>query len=110
MARANQTPVKHPSATKTAAVSFVPELYTGESLTGTPTVTSTPTGLTISNAQKNSTSVVINGQIVAANKAVLFSVAGGTSGTQYEITVSCGTDGTPAQTLVVECPLLVSDE
>lgn len=109
MTQAPQVQSKHPSETKTAGVSFVNLLESGESLTGTPTVSSAPTGLTISNVQKNSGAVTINGVSVAANKAVLFSVAGGSSGVQYELEVTCGTTGSPAQTLVVECKLLVSN-
>lgn len=109
MARTTQIPTKHPSETRTGGVSFVNLLESGESLSGTPTVSSTPTGLTISNIQKNSTAVTINGVSVAANKAVLFSVAAGESGVTYELQVQCSTDGSPAQTPLVECRLLVKD-
>jgi hypothetical protein len=109
MSKAKEIPIKHPSETKTAGVSFVNVLESGESLTGTPTVTSSPSGLTITNIQRNATAITINGASVAANKAVLFTVSGGKHGVQYELEVQCNTNGTPAQSPLVECKLLVQD-
>src|SRR4051812_28428419 len=103
MTKAREIPTKHPSETRTAGVSFVNVLESGESLTGTPTVTATPSGLTISNIQTNAVAVTINGASVAVGKAVLFSVAGGNNGKKYQLEVQCSTNGTLAQTPLVEC-------
>lgn len=55
----------------------IPELQAGQTITGTPTVTGSPSGLTIT------------GIAVAANGyQVGFTVAGGTNGTDY--TLTCG--------------------
>lgn len=109
MAKAPQRRIKHPDAVKNAAVSFASELEGAEVLTGTPTVTATPSGLTISNARVNTAAITIDGASVAIGNAVQFRVSGGTSGITYEIKVSCETDSSPAQTLVAECVLIVLD-
>jgi hypothetical protein len=107
MVKAPQIHTKHPSAVQNAAVSFDALLEPGETLTGTPTVTGT--GLTIDNARVSDVDLTVNGATVAAGRAIQFRVAGGNSGTTYEIRVTCDTTSSPAQTLVVECPLTVLD-
>jgi hypothetical protein len=99
--------VKHPSEVRNCAVSFVNVLDSGELLTGTPTVSATPTGLTFASIKVNTVALTINGATVAVGQAVQFKVTGGTSGVKYQIEVSCGTDATPAQTLYAELDLLV---
>jgi hypothetical protein len=95
---------------RNAAVSFVGKLDSGELLTGTPTVTVSPSGPTLSNKAVNTAQLTIDGQTVAIGQAVQFSVSGGTAGTSYVITVQCGTTATPAQTLEAFCNLkVVSD-
>ena len=106
MARAQQIPIKHP---RNAAVSFAAELETGETLTGTPTVTSTPSGLTIDNVRVNSADVAVAGRVVAIGEAVQFRVTGGASDKTYQLTVTCSTTAFPSQTLVAECILKVID-
>lgn len=90
--------VKSASETRVASVSFAQVLDSGVTLSGTPTVTGSPSGLTISSAQRNSSAVTINGASVAANTAVLFTAAGGSAGQTYTITVSVGTSA--SETLV----------
>jgi hypothetical protein len=99
--------VKHPSEVRNCAVSFDNTLDTGELLTGTPTVSGSPTGLTFANVKVNTAQLTINGATVAIGRAVQFKVTGGTSGVKYQIEVACGTDATPAQTLYAELDLLV---
>jgi hypothetical protein len=64
-------------------------LRQGEVLTGTPTITGS--GLTLSGEAVSSGPLVINGEAVEAAKAVVFTVTGGTDGTDYSIKVACGT-------------------
>lgn len=109
MVKAPQIHIKHPAAAQNAAVSFDGLLEEGEELTGTPSVSVLPSGLTIDNARVNSGELTVDGARVAANRAVQFRVSGGAVGTSYEIRVVCGTSSNPAQTLVVECPLTVLD-
>jgi hypothetical protein len=107
MVKAPQIPTKHPDAVKNGAVSFAGQLDDGEALTGTPTAAAA--GLTVDNVRVSTADLTVNGQTVPAGKAVQFRVAGGANNTTYEIKVTCGTTSSPAQTLVVECPLAVLD-
>jgi hypothetical protein len=109
MAKAPQVHSKHPLAAQNAAVSFDDLLEVAEELTGTPTVTSAPSGLTIDNVKVNVGALTINGVSVAEGRAVQFRVSSGTVGTPYQITVSCSTTSSPAQTLIAECNLNVVD-
>jgi hypothetical protein len=109
MAKAPQVHSKHPLAAQNAAVSFDDLLEAAEELTGTPTVTSSPSGLTIDNVKVSLAALTINGATVAEARAVQFRVSDGLAGTSYQITVSCGTTSSPAQTLVAECGLNVVD-
>ena len=89
-----------PNETLNHGIDFSGRLETAELLTGTPTVTISPSGPTLSNKQVNSTTKTINGVSLVAGKAVLFTVTGLTLGVDYTITASCGTDSTPAETVV----------
>lgn len=109
MARATETRSKHPSEVRNISISFVNVLDSGESLTGTPTLSATPSGLTFASAQTNAAAVTINGVSVAIGKAVLARVSGGSSGITYKCEASCGTTATPAQTIIVEFDLTVRD-
>lgn len=87
------------SEVRNVAYDFTPLLDEGESLTGTPTVTITPSGPTVSNAAVNVAALTILGETVAIGKAVQFRVSGGSSGVTYTFTISVATNSTPAQTL-----------
>jgi hypothetical protein len=100
---ANEIKQKHASETRTISINYTDKLDTGEALTGTPTVAEVSTSdLTISGAQLNSGELTINGETVAASKAVQCQVAGGTSGSTYSLSVTVSTDATSpgAQTFV----------
>lgn len=97
---------KGASEVRNAAINFSGKLDSTESLSGTPTVTAT-TGVTIASATRNSTTITIDGESVAANKAVTFRVSGGTAGNSYTITTTCGTDASLAQTLQCTIRLFV---
>lgn len=101
---------KHPSETLRIDVDFtLYGLASSELLTGTPVVT--VTGLTSASPVVNSATFVNRkGGTVAIGKGVQFTLAGGTAGNEYDVTVSCGTDGNPAQTLVGTFTVLVSSE
>jgi hypothetical protein len=109
MTEAPQNYTKKSAAAKNGAVSFEPELEDGELLTGTPTATSVPEGLTIDNVRVSTGELTINEKAVPTGRAVQFRVAGGVARKQYKIRVTCATNSSPAQTLVVDCPLAVSD-
>lgn len=84
---------------RNAVVDFQGKLSAGELLTGTPTVTCVPTGLTFSSIVVNTAAVVVNGITAAIGEAVQFRISGGTAGTRYTLVIGCGTNATPAQTL-----------
>ena len=78
------------------AIDFTDELKSGETLTGTPTVTEATGNLTLSNKAVNvATYVDANtGATVAVGKAVQFDMTTSTAGT-YEVSVKAtGDDGT----------------
>lgn len=87
---AEQTCVKTPNETRGAAVSFSGCLESGETLTGTPTVTGSA-DLTLGSKAVSVAAMEINGVSVPAGEAVTFSVAGGTAGQKYTITVVVST-------------------
>ena len=101
MSKAIQTQTKNASEVRTIAVSFDNKLDSGELLTGTPIIVEvTTTDLTLGSKAVSTAALTINGESVAIGKALQCSVTGGTAGTTYEIKFTCGTDATPAQTLI----------
>ena len=96
---------KHPSAVRNIAVSFAEELDEGEVITGTPTVSVSPSGPTLSAAAATTTVRKINGVTVEAGRAVTFTASGGSDGVDYVITVTAATSG--SQTIPVICNLSV---
>ena len=100
MSLATERQEKTASAVRNIAVSFVGKLDDGELLSGTPTVSElVTTDLTITNEGVNTAELTISGKSVPIGQAVQFSVAGGTAGRSYKITISVATDSTPSQTL-----------
>lgn len=108
---------KDADAARNVSASFVGQLDSGELLTGTPTVTeytedadgvlTTSSDLTISDIAVNTAALTINGKTVAVGQAVQFKVSGGTADTNYVLRITAATDATPAQTLILDCPLSV---
>ena len=95
-------------ATRLVRVDFTRDLDEGASLTGTPTVLEvTTTALTLANKKVNTSSYTKagSGATVAVGKAVEFTAAGGADGMTYTIRVACGTDSSPAETLVYDLQL-----
>lgn len=105
MSQAEQIQAMTANETRNLAVDFTDKLDSGEELTGTPTVTGSPSGLTIASIAVSAGSLTILGTSVDSGKAVTCSVSGGAAGTRYTLTVTCGTDATVAQTLEVQCLL-----
>lgn len=93
--------------TLNAGVSFEAWLATDDALTGTPTVTASPSGLTLSNAQINTEIVEINGVSVPIGMAVLFTVTGGAACADYMLTVTSQTTIAPVQTMIAKVRLQV---
>lgn len=79
---------------RNVSVSFSGKLDTGETLTGTPTVTEHSTNhLTLSSPNVTEDPVSINGRTVPAGEAVQFVVdaSGATEGETYTVDVVCST-------------------
>jgi len=102
---ASQLHTKLAAETLTIGVDFSTRLVDGDTLTGTPTATVSPSGPTLSGVQRNASAVTILSQSVPANQAVIVTVAGGTAGVTYTITVTAQT--TSGQTMVERCTLRV---
>lgn len=83
--------VKSPNETRLAAVSFSGCLDSGETLTGTPAIDGSPSGLTITSKAVSGSELNIDGVDIPAGEAVTFLVAGGTAGQKYTITIAVGT-------------------
>jgi hypothetical protein len=99
--------VKHSTESILFGVDFTKLLAAGESLTGTPAVTG-GAGLTLGGPIVN-TSAFINddGATVAIGAGVQVRISGGTSPTDYPLTVSCATNLGNTRTVV--CTLQVRD-
>lgn len=84
------------------SVAFAGQLDTGELLKGTPTVTEVSTSdLTLSNKVVNTAELTMLGETYAIGEAVQFLATGQlASQGSYTIKITCGTDSTPAQTLI----------
>jgi len=92
-------------ATRMVRIDCTDDLDDGASFTGTPTVAEqTTSDLTIANEAVNTStySCSASKETVAIGKAIEFTVAGGSAGTEYTVRVTCGTDSTPAETLVYD--------
>jgi hypothetical protein len=94
---AQPTLYKTPGDVLPITASFVAELTAGDLLTGTPSVVSSPAGLSLSVAARNSSTILIdipgNRHYALANQAVQFAMSGGVDGTTYTVKVSVGTVG-----------------
>ena len=92
-------------ATRLFAVDLTDDLdaFPSETLlTGTPTITATPSGLTLANKAVNTVALKINDSIVAVGKAVQFTATGFADDATYTVTISVGTNSTPAETIVYD--------
>lgn len=116
---APQKPTIAPGETRNAAVDFTGKLDAGETLTGTPTVSGSPSGLTVSGVQVNTVALTVTDAggalvTVAIGQAVQFAVAAPANATlgEYTFTVTVpGTSATPSQVnLKGFCKILVSDK
>lgn len=94
------------SATRVLGVDFGGHLNNGVTLTGTPTVTVTPAGPTVSGEAVLAASRVINNRTVPIGEGVVFTVAGGTAGTQYRLKITVTASN--GETLIGACYLDVA--
>ena len=95
-------------ATRVVRINCTSDLDSGESLTGTPTVAEvTSSDLTLGSKSVNTATYTdaATGVLVAIGKGIIFTAAGGTAGTTYRVRITCGTDATPAETLVYDALL-----
>ncbi len=99
---------KAPGEVLNGAVSFR-KLRSAEKLTGTPTVTATPSGLTFSSVAVNTSAINEDEFSADVGKAVQFSVSGGTAAIKYTLIVTASSDSTPAQTVIAYATLWVKD-
>ncbi len=102
---APQRPVMVEGEIRAVSMSFVGKLDTSDLLTGTPVVTSVPTGPTFTSPQVSTQVLVINSKKVGVGRAVQFTLSDVTAGQEYIITVTC--DTVLGQTLMGRCVILV---
>ena len=97
---AREVRAKKESETRNVTVNFADVLDENELLTGIPLVadTESPQSLVIDNIQINTVALTVEGESVSIGQAIQFRVSGGTIGQHY-ISISCGTDSTPAQSI-----------
>lgn len=88
---APQVAEKTPNETRNVAVSFAGRLD-GESLIGTPSLSVSPSGLSVSSAIVSESTLSINGRDVPASEAVQFVVSGGTADVVYTIAIVTTTE------------------
>jgi hypothetical protein len=110
MASTQEIPDKSSTEVRNGGISLDALLDAAETISGTPTIASTPSGLTFANIAANSVDIIIKGLTVATGRAVQFRVSGGTSGITYSCKATVTTNATPAQTIDVPFRLLVIDE
>lgn len=110
MVATQEMPNKRTTETRNGAISLDALLEAVEVVSGTPTITSSPSGLTFSNIQSNSDAIIVKGLTVATGRAIQFRVTGGTSGITYNCKAVVATNSTPAQSVEVTFRLLVIDE
>jgi len=88
--------------TRTIEVNMSGKLRADELLTGTPTVTVSPSGLTLGSPTISTDAMMAvdaKGRValVDAGKVIIVSASAGAADAEYTITVICSTDATPAQ-------------
>jgi len=99
--------LKQPGESILFAFDFNKLLNTSETLSGTPTVTGSPSGLTIGSATIVSADTTALGRAVLANRAVQVRISGGTDDVDYTVQCSCGTSS--SNTRVIDGTLSVRD-
>lgn len=92
--------------TRKLSVSFVNRLDSGETLTGTPTVTVSPSGPTLGTTAINGSSITVNGRTATAGQAIQFTITDCTAGSTYQLTVTASTtaDQVLQGIVIVDCP------
>ena len=92
-------------STRVVRLNCTNDLDDGASLTGTPTVAEVTTSvLTLGSKTVNAATYSDSetGKTVAIGKGIVFTATGGVAGTSYTVRATCGTNSTPAETLVYD--------
>ena len=99
---ATRVKVKHSDESILFGFDFTPLLVSGETLTGTPTVVADVAGLTINSTPLVNTATFADdeGGTVAIGKAVQCRISGGTNGSDYTLTATCGTSASNTRVVV----------
>lgn len=98
---APQRPGVPPGSTRTIRASFAEDLYPGELLTGSPTVTEEGSSdLTITGQQISDRPMDILGSTIPTGQVALATVSGMQAGVLYTLKFLVVTDASPAQTLI----------
>lgn len=91
------------------SIDYSDYLDTGESLTGTVTVTEIgTTHLTFANQAVTTSAVTILGRSVASGLAAQFKFSGMQANTTYRVRVDVDTDSTPARTKLVDVVIVTA--
>lgn len=106
MSQALQIRSQKSTETRNHGVDCTGSLEDDEKLIGTPTITATPAGLTLSNKQVTTTMKKIVGKRVPAGKAIAFSAVGVAG--SYTINILCGTNSSPPEIVEGELTLIIS--
>lgn len=93
------------SRTKRAAIDMTGQLRTGVTITGTPTITPSPTGPTISGITVNAAAITIEGTEVAIGKAITCLIAGGGTAGTYTLAVVAATSD--SESIGLNCTLVL---
>jgi hypothetical protein len=91
--------------TKRGAIDFTGQLRDGVTLTGTPTITVSPSGPTLTAKVVNAAAIDINHTTVAIGKALTVLIAGGGTAGTYTISASCATSD--SETVGLNCTLVL---
>ena len=107
---APQIHYKAPTEVRNIGVDFTDDLTSAELLTGTPTLTNDPTGsLVFASIAVITVATIMNGRTVAIGKGITFRCSVGVDETDYLLTVTCGTDSSPTETVVGTCRLRIRE-
>jgi hypothetical protein len=102
--RCPQTGFISPNEALVVGISFKGKLRAGETLSGSPTVTISPSDPTLSDTQRNTAEITLDGEVCAINEAVLVKLSGCTVNTDYVLTARCATNAS-TQTKEATCDI-----
>lgn len=86
-----EVPVKMVNEIRTGRIDLTDDLSAGETCGGTPTITASSSGLTISSITVSTAALTVLSSSVVAGQAVSFIASGGTAGKEYDLLLSSTT-------------------